>query len=304
MTRGAISVNSEQTCFLCGSARVSKTRDRRPVDFHGVRYFYRCEDCNGFSLWPKLVDWEIQSLYSTNYITEVSSDIPMDPEANMARFERLNDFLLDVKERKDKKFLDFGCGASAEVVLLAKNLGFQSFGVEVASETRREANQVSECEISSPEELSTSRQKFDLVFLGDVLEHVSNPISLLANVSEVLRPGGFLIVQGPLEGASTFANFLLAIKARYLTKGPSTFPPYHVSLATQDSIMKMLQSHRFDLVQFEITEPLWPAARLGTKASMASPSRFLLSLAKLVDMTFHKFKKSHGTRFFLIATKS
>lgn len=303
VTTDAISEQFGKTCFLCGSARVSKTRNRRPVNFHGVRYFYQCEECNGFSLWPILESWEIQSLYSTNYIKDVSPDSPVDPESNMTRFSRLNQFLLDVERRNEKKFLDFGCGASAEVVLLAKGLGFQSFGVEVASETRREANQASQCEIYSPEELATLHQKFDFVFLGDVLEHVSNPISILANVSEILSPKGILIVQGPLEGAPTLVNSLLAMKSKYLTKSPSTFPPYHVSLATQDSIMRMLKSQQLDLVQLEITEPLWPADKLGTKASMASLSRFLLSVAKLVDMTFHKFKNTHGTRFFLIATK-
>ena len=58
-------------CFLCGSSRVKRTRERRPVDFHINRYFYKCTECKGYSLWPKLEDWEIQKLYSVNYIGDV-----------------------------------------------------------------------------------------------------------------------------------------------------------------------------------------------------------------------------------------
>lgn len=303
MTKDIFSEKAEESCFLCGSTRVSKTLNRRPVDFFCVRHFYQCEECKGFSLWPKLEDWEIQSLYSTNYIKDVNPESSANPESNLTRFDSLARILPSIENYKDKKFLDYGCGASAEVVLLAKNFGYQSFGVEVASETRSQARQASGCEIYSPEELFSSHQEFDFVFLGDVLEHVCNPIAILAGVFEILGPGGTLVVQGPIEGAPTFANFLLAIKSRYLTKSPATFPPYHVSLATQSSITKMLKSQKINIVEIEISEPLWPAAKLGTKASLESFPQFLFSVAKFIDMTFHKFKKSHGTRFFLVATR-
>ena len=51
----------------------------------------------------------------------------------------------------------------------------------------------------------------------------------------------------------------------------------------------------------EITEPYWPAPRLGSRDSFVSPSKFVLSLTKLIDIGIHKLNKSYGTRFFLIA---
>lgn len=288
-------------CFLCGSASVKRTRERRPVDFHVNRYFYKCKICKGHSLWPKLENWEIQKLYSVNYIGDVGPSSSVDYESDKARFTKLERYLTSISNPGEKLFLDFGCGATADTVILAKALGFQAFGAEVAEDTRAQANLASGCEIFSPDEINSGQHQFDIIFMGDVLEHVSDPILLLESAQKSLRPGGVLVIQGPLEGAITLSNFFVSLKARILFKRPSTFPPYHVSLARKGSIVNMLRDRGLTTVDLEITEPYWPAPRLGSRDSFVSPSKFLLSLTKLIDIGIHKLNKSYGTRFFLIA---
>lgn len=288
-------------CFLCGSSRVKRTRERRPVDFHINRYFYKCTECKGYSLWPKLEDWEIQKLYSVNYIGDVGPASSVDYESDKARFAKLERYLRGISKPGEKQFLDFGCGASADTVILAKALGFQAFGAEVAEDTREQANLISGCEIFSPDEVNSGLHQFDIVFMGDVLEHVMDPILLLESAQKSLRPGGVLVIQGPLEGALTLSNFFVLLKARILFKHPSTFPPYHVSLARKRSITNMLGVRGLTIVDLQITEPYWPAPRLGSRGSLVSLSKFLLSLTKLIDIGIHKINKSYGTRFFLIA---
>lgn len=292
---------TKENCFLCGSTRVKQTRERRPVNYHVNRYFYKCRDCKGYSLWPKLENWEIQKLYSTNYIGDVAPVSSLDYESDKARFAKLELYLTNVADPGDKLYLDFGCGASADTVILAKALGFQAFGVEVAEDTRKQANLVSGCEIYSPEGIATGQHRFDIVFMGDVLEHVMDPILLLESAQKSLKPGGGLVIQGPLEGEVTVSNFFVSLKAQIFFKRPSAFPPYHVSLARRNSILKMLRVRGITAVSMEITEPYWPAPRLGSTDSFVSPSKFLLSLTKLIDIGIHKINKSYGTRFFLIA---
>lgn len=291
-------------CFLCGSTRIKQTRDRRPVNYHVNRYFYKCRDCKAYSLWPKLENWEIQKLYSANYIGDVAPGSSLDYESDKARFTKLERYFTSNSDRGEKLYLDFGCGASADTVILAKALGFQAFGVEVAEDTRRKANLVSGCEIYSPEEIATGHHRFDIVFMGDVLEHVMDPISLLESAQKSLKPGGVLVIQGPLEGAVTLSNFFIALKAQIFSKRPSTSPPYHVSLASKNSILRMLKIRGLTVVNMEITEPYWPAPRFGSRDSLVSPSRFVLSLTKLIDIGIHRINKSYGTRFFLISKSS
>ena len=292
---------TEVNCFLCGSTRVKRTRERRPVNFHVNRYFYKCKDCMGYSLWPKLENWEIQKLYSTNYIGDVAPASSLDYESDKARFAKLELYLTNITDPGEKQYLDFGCGASSDTVILAKALGFQAFGVEVAADTRKQANLVSGCEIYSPEEIALGQHRYDIVFMGDVLEHVMDPILLLESVQKSLKPGGVLVIQGPLEGALTLSNFFVSLKAQIFFKRPSVFPPYHVSLARKSSILNMLRVRGLTTVDLQITEPYWPAPRFGSSDSFVSLSKFLLSLTKLIDIGIRQINKSYGTRFFLIA---
>ena len=67
------------------------------------------------------------------------------------------------------------------------------------------------------------------------------------------------------------------------------------------SIINMLKVRGLTAVDLEITEPYWPAPKLGSRDSFVSFSKFFLSLTKLIDIGIHQINKSYGTRFFLIA---
>jgi SAM-dependent methyltransferase len=295
-----VTVNKAK-CFLCGSTMVKRTRNRRPVNFNENRYFYKCKDCKGYSLWPKLENWEISKLYSMNYIGDVAPESLLDYESNKARFKDLELYLTKISDRNEKLYLDFGCGSSADTIIFAKSLGFQAFGVEVAEDTRKQAKKISGCRIYAPEEMLKHKHEFDIVFMGDVLEHAVDPILVLESVKKSLKPGGVLVIQGPLEAAITLSNILVSLKAQIFFNHPSTFPPYHVSLASRKSILKMLRVLGLIVIEMEITEPYWPATQFGSRDSFTSPSIFILSLTKLIDIGLNKINNSYGTRFFLIA---
>ena len=262
-----------------------------------------CGECKSYSLYPKLEDNEIEDLYSIKYIKDVNPEFDMNEQATVSRFLNLQQRLDKVENPKNTSFLDYGCGATAEVIIIASNLGYKAFGVEVEVGTRQEAHLKSNCQIFSPEEVLANDAQFDFIFLGDVLEHLCNPLAVLDQVQALLAPNGFLIIQGPFEGAITISNTLLSIKARLLSKSPSKFPPYHVSLATKESIVKALKINGLTIQKLEVTEPLWPAPKFGSRSSFASTATLIFSFAKILDMAISKVLTNYGTRFFLLATK-
>lgn len=69
---------------------------------------------------------------------------------------------------------------------------------------------------------------FDLVYLGDVLEHVTDCRAMLAEVRRVLAPGGFLYLRGPITTNSLARRLALAV---YRAAGATIVlhePPYHL----------------------------------------------------------------------------
>jgi len=288
---------------LCDSQSVAISRNRRSICFHKLHEYYKCSKCKSYSLFPKLEIDEIEDLYSIEYIEDVNPDFNINEQVTVSRFLNLKKTLEQLKDLKSKSFLDYGCGATAEVIILASNLGYRAFGVEVEAGTRQEAHLKSSCQIFSPEQALESGTQFDIIFLGDVLEHLCDPLAVLDQVQALLSPVGLLIIQGPLEGALTISNTLLSVKARLLAKSPSKFPPYHVSLATRESVVKALKINGLTIQKLVVNEPLWPASKLGSRSSFSSITALIFSFAKILDMAVSKVLTNYGTRFFLIATK-
>jgi 2-polyprenyl-3-methyl-5-hydroxy-6-metoxy-1,4-benzoquinol methylase len=293
--------NSREACYFCDSPSIVISKNRRAIKFKRIHKYFKCADCNGYSLLPKLNVEEINDLYSTKYIENVNPEFNSLEQITENRFLKLLKVLEQFDDKEAKRFLDYGCGSSAEVVILASILKYQSFGVEVEKGTRQEAQMKSGCKIYSPEEILVTGEQFDIIFIGDVLEHLGDPLTTLNQISDLLTPEGLLIIQGPLEGALTISNLLLSVKANALSKSPSKFPPYHVSLATKDSIAKALNINEFVIQKISIIEPLWPAPKFGSKASLASPGSLIFSLVKIFDIAISRVSKGYGTRFFLLA---
>ena len=296
--------NSEEfMCYFCNSRHITKSWKRRKVNFNKIRHYFQCKECKGFSLFPKLAESDIQELYSTSYIENVSQEIEVNKELSQNRFGQLTELLEQLDHRTSKNFLDYGCGAGAEAVIMASRLGYGSFGVEVEAGTRAQAQLKSNCHILSPLEFQTSDKHFDIIFLGDVLEHICNPLEILAQIKEQLAINGILVVQGPLEGSLTISNFLVSLKASFLANTPTDFPPYHVSLANKNSILQAMEINGLGIRSFKVTEPLWPAARMGSREAFLSISTLLLSLTKTLDIVLSKIIPKYGTRFFMTASK-
>ena len=96
--------------------------------------------------------------------------------------------------------LDYGCGGGAFLKVLSSN-GFFPFGVEYGSDVAKHARDITACEVMSVEKFLALSPKpsFDVIYLGDVLEHLSNPIDSLNTILPFLKTGGILFVEGPLE---------------------------------------------------------------------------------------------------------
>lgn len=145
------------------------------------------------------------------------------------------------------RVLDYGCG-SGEYLLWLEPLGYTLYGAEydpelLASVARR-GIQI--------ENVATVAQQpwdgtFDHITLAHVLEHVPDPIGLLARLFGWLKPGGTLFLELPNADATG-----LAIFGRYW-RGLEA--PRHFALPTQAALIGALEQAGFADVQQHI-DPL------------------------------------------------
>ena len=124
-------------------------------------------------------------------------------------------FLLE-RVRPGERVLDVGCGEARFTRELLR-AGAQVVGIDVAEEPLRRAR------VSHPE-LDLRRvdgegpwpledASFDVVWAGEVIEHVADTAAWLSEVRRVLRSGGSLIASTPAHGRLTLARLALSRRA-------------------------------------------------------------------------------------------
>ena len=115
------------------------------------------------------------------------------------RFEERRAFLLDAVRPGDR-VLDLGVGDGAFATALLDG-GAAVSGVDVAEEALRRARAQAPAAdlrlVAEGEPLPFAEDAFDVVWAGEVLEHVADVVGLLADVRRVLRWGGTLLVTTP-----------------------------------------------------------------------------------------------------------
>ena len=119
--------------------------------------------------------------------------------AEPERFAERRAFLLE-HVRAGDRVLDLGCGDGAFAAALVQ-AGATVTGVDVAAEAvRRARERAPQAQIERVAEgaaLPLAEDAFDVVWAGEVLEHVADVVGLLAEVRRVLRWGGTLLVTTP-----------------------------------------------------------------------------------------------------------
>ncbi len=99
------------------------------------------------------------------------------------------------------RFLDAGCFEGELLDTIAQETDWQTFGLEANAKAVEEAREkghtvfeayVEDAPLSVPE-----GQRFDVIFLGQVIEHLNEPAKAVQALSQLLEPGGLLVLSTP-----------------------------------------------------------------------------------------------------------
>lgn len=119
--------------------------------------------------------------------------------------------------------LDVGCG-NGSFLLAAQEAGYDGLGIDISSEAvdlvKSRGGKAIAVDFLSYE----FRQKFDVISMWDVVEHLRDPYLFLRRAKELLNPGGILIIKTPSVGKLV----LWLTRVRNAWAGSLLQAPHHV----------------------------------------------------------------------------
>jgi 2-polyprenyl-3-methyl-5-hydroxy-6-metoxy-1,4-benzoquinol methylase len=228
-------------CVVCGK------NSRFAIKQSGYDH-YKCSECSLLFVHPMPGEEFLRTkVYGAD--TSISKEkILLDwQSANPSESQkRVLDWLCTKKETH-RRLLDIGC-SSGRFMEWCKQSGIESFGIELNPD-KASIGKAMGLNIHSGEfsESPWREEKFDFIYLGDVIEHLPSPDAFIKNCSGNLSAQGYFIFITPNVNCFYGDITFLIHKFTGLSWSVLT-PPYHLCNFSLKSISALMESNGYQSV--------------------------------------------------------
>lgn len=247
-------------CPVCGGSEFApgaEVFDDRYAEPNAYR-LAQCRQCEHLSTTPRLHESQLPALYGSYYprkgtqpadVTRAAQGVAA-PLAGLVRWWSGTDNQGQYRVRPGDAMLDIGCGNGTSL-LEARALGATAFGIEADPNVRPIAEALGlNIHFGSLYDQPFPAQRFDLVVLNQVIEHLPDPDKTLMLLRERLAPGGRIVLVFPNVGSL----WQRISGLRWI----NWHIPYHLHHFTRRGFTRMAErcGYRVDAVR-SITPNLW-----------------------------------------------
>jgi GT2 family glycosyltransferase/2-polyprenyl-3-methyl-5-hydroxy-6-metoxy-1,4-benzoquinol methylase/Tfp pilus assembly protein PilF len=197
------------------------------------------------------------------------------------------------------KILEIGCAGGATGKALKEKLPVQSYvGIDISEEAAAIAQKhLDRVIVANIEETDLSVEhglrlnNFDLLLALDVLEHLSNPWDILAELSSYVKPGGFVVASLPNVQNIAIVQDLISGKWQYQDAG--ILDATHLRFFTLESAKKMFSGAGLNIKGVEnVINPSLDIKTLkesGNKYRYANVEIDNLTKQELIDLFTYQY---------------
>jgi 2-polyprenyl-6-hydroxyphenyl methylase/3-demethylubiquinone-9 3-methyltransferase len=197
-----------------------------------------------------------------------SSYIETQLQANLNKFRNQTNILAKHLPLQDTRVLDIGCGGGLFLSLL-KQKGAQVIGIELSDSRAQYAKikhalDVDKHPIESDHWQNGYADHFDAVTLWDVIEHVNYPGQTLQCAANVLKHGGFLLIDTPCRDSfyhrvgeltykwtgGRYPTFLNAMYSSHLFGHKQIFSTTEMRRLFESVRLEVIDLHKFHELSF------------------------------------------------------
>jgi 2-polyprenyl-3-methyl-5-hydroxy-6-metoxy-1,4-benzoquinol methylase len=215
-------------CNLCQSTQT------RPFAQRGGMQVVQCVQCGLVYVNPRLDPEHVYQHYNSDRSSRTSYYLEVEV-ADRRTFAEVLDLAARLALQRGK-LLDIGPNIGT-CLTLARDRGWDSYGIEINDDAARYCREQRRLNVISGalDEHTYAANSFDVVLMGDVIEHLGDPLALMAIVQRILKPGGVVIISTP--NVAGWAARLMQIK-----------PEEHLYYFAPDTIAALLRKVGLEVV--------------------------------------------------------
>lgn len=200
-------------------------------------------------------------------------------------------------------FIDYGCG-HGKLLTEAEKIGWKAVGIEYDRSFASMVEKKIGVEVFSVSKIGELEGKADVLFLGDVLEHLTEINVQFPNILRLLKPNGVLLAEGPLEANFNLFFFILKYVRKFYKGKNDNLQPQHVIMATRKGQLKLFERFGLEIREFTVFENEHPApVKLYGKQFINPRMVGMYGLRKLSKVLSLMKSEKWGNRYFFAGTK-
>lgn len=263
---------TDPSCPLCAGHRSVGF----PIwyEFRQVEFAAReCRDCGFVYLAPRPTPEQLAALYSDEYFlhdgAECGAHSATDYETaaiqGSVKFPEILGWIR--KFKPSGTFFEIGCGMGYFLDFARKH-GYEVSGLEYAALGTKVCREKFGLNVRQGafEDLPETPGAYDVIFMGDVLEHLVDPLAMLAKARRMVKPGGVVAAEVPsmfnsLTGRAAVIGYrVLGVRKKM------GLPPYHVNEFLPGTLDTMLRNAGFR--DTKIIQRIKPPSRITLRGSL------------------------------------
>lgn len=245
-------------CNLC-KCKSGKTIPFRYKFKEKFLWGVKCDACELISIWPRPSNEEITEMYASDYFTGSDNQTH---HMDVAYVDLLasDDYSEGIKEIQkftaNGNILDIGCATGNFLHALKKN-GYTVKGIELSEYASEYGKKNFGIDIiNKPYDFNLLNHEllenhFDVILMGDVLEHFTNPTEAIELTHKILKPGGVAVIQ--LPGTLNLISSKIAFFIYRMIGSQKTMliPPYHLTEFNAKTARRMFEKCGFNNIKIK-----------------------------------------------------
>jgi SAM-dependent methyltransferase len=299
-------------CPFCHCEQTKNTAYPKNI-FNKKEFIYvRCLKCRLVYLNNCPDENDYTAMYPPSYQkNEVITSIQTAPYKKLPGLRFSYGFQFDLIKKQTPggpRILDYGCG-TGHFIANAINSGFHCDGAEFNPEYVQLLRAgIPEAVFYTIDQMlgGNNTVEYDVIRMSNVLEHIVEPAIVLKQLKNNLKPGGIILIEGPVEEnfclATAFRKVYFRVIKILKPKKTISSPPYHIFFSNRKNQRQFFKQTGFLESHFSVIERAWPFPE-NFKEAKGIKQKLMAMIARISIFFSKLFKNRWGNTFLYVGRK-